>query len=148
MRAICLIRLALSALPLLVAGPALAQPAGDYSAPPEFMELFFDFTGSNEPDDPAGQPTLGQMLTQSVVAQEAARGGASPPLVPVVGFDIHVHDPAAEDAGRIAQEAGVKTLVLSYLTPAIASVSDETWRAAAAKHVKGEIVVAQDPMVI
>jgi len=57
------------------------------------------------------------------------------------------HTPA-EDAGRIAQEAGVKTLVLSHLVPADASVSDDTWRAAAAKHFKGEIIVAQDLMVI
>jgi len=57
------------------------------------------------------------------------------------------HTPA-EDAGRIAQEAGVKKLVLSHLTPAIPSVTDETWRAAAAKHFKGEIIVAQDLMVI
>jgi ribonuclease BN (tRNA processing enzyme) len=31
-----------------------------------------------------------------------------------------------EDVGRIAQEAGVKTLVLSHLGPAIDSISDDT----------------------
>ena len=35
------------------------------------------------------------------------------------------HTPA-EDVGRIAPEAGVKTLVLSHLTPAIDSITDET----------------------
>jgi hypothetical protein len=50
----------------------------------EFMELFFDFTGSGEPGYPAGQPTLGQMLTQAVAAKEA--GSVAPgPLVLVVG---------------------------------------------------------------
>jgi ribonuclease BN (tRNA processing enzyme) len=39
-----------------------------------------------------------------------------------------VHTPS-EDVGRIAQKAGVKTLVLSHLTPAIDSIDDETWRA-------------------
>jgi ribonuclease BN (tRNA processing enzyme) len=57
------------------------------------------------------------------------------------------HSPV-EDVGRIAQEAGVKTLVLSHLTPAIDSLSDETWRAPAAKYFKGEIVVARDLMVV
>ena len=57
-------------LPLLVATPLLAQTTGNYSAPTEFMNLFFDFTGSEEPDYPAGQPTLGQMLTQAAVAKE------------------------------------------------------------------------------
>ncbi len=43
------------------------------------------------------------------------------------------HSPV-EDVGRIAQAAGVKTLVLSHLVPAIDGIPDETWRAAAAKH--------------
>lgn len=57
------------------------------------------------------------------------------------------HSPV-EAVGRIAQEAGVKTLVLSHLTPAIESIGDAAWRAPAAKHFKGEIVVGHDLMVI
>ena len=55
---------------------------------------------------------------------------------------------AVEDVGRIAQEAGVKTLVLSHLTPGIDTISDDTWRAPAAKYFKGEIIVGHDLMVI
>ena len=43
------------------------------------------------------------------------------------------HSPV-EDVGCIAQEAGVKTLVLSHLTPGIDSISDAAWRAPAAKY--------------
>jgi ribonuclease BN (tRNA processing enzyme) len=57
------------------------------------------------------------------------------------------HTPT-EDVGRIAQEAGVKTLVLSHLTPAIDSIDDETWRAPVAKYFKGEIIVGKDLMVV
>ncbi|MDE2229834.1 MAG: MBL fold metallo-hydrolase [Alphaproteobacteria bacterium] len=57
------------------------------------------------------------------------------------------HSPV-EAVGRIAQEAGVKTLVLSYLTPAVDSITDATWRAPAAKHFKGEIVVGHDLTVV
>ncbi|HUC49740.1 MAG TPA: MBL fold metallo-hydrolase [Xanthobacteraceae bacterium] len=57
------------------------------------------------------------------------------------------HSPV-EEVGRIAQEAGVKTLVLSHLTPAIDSISDETWRASAAKSFKGEIIVGHDFTVV
>jgi ribonuclease BN (tRNA processing enzyme) len=53
---------------------------------------------------------------------------------------------SAEDAGRIAQDAGVKTLVLSHIGPPF--VSDEAWRAAAGKHFSGEIIVGHDLMVI
>jgi hypothetical protein len=56
-------------VPLLLAAPAPAQTAGGYTAPTEFMDLFFDFTGANEPGYPAGQPTLGQMLTQAAIAK-------------------------------------------------------------------------------
>jgi ribonuclease BN (tRNA processing enzyme) len=57
------------------------------------------------------------------------------------------HSPV-EDVGRIAQEAGVKTLVLSHLTPGIDGIQDEAWRDLAAKHFKGGIVVARDLMVL
>lgn len=57
------------------------------------------------------------------------------------------HSPV-EDVGRIAQAAGVKTLVLSHLTPGIDGIQDETWRDAAAKYFKGEIAVARDLMVL
>ena len=57
------------------------------------------------------------------------------------------HTPV-ENVGRIAQEAGVKTLVLSHLTPAIDSISDDTWRAPVAKYFKGEIIVGKDLMVV
>lgn len=55
------------------------------------------------------------------------------------------HTPT-EDVGRIAAEAGVKTLVLSHIGPP--TVTDEQWRAAAAKHFKGRIVVGHDMMLV
>ncbi len=57
------------------------------------------------------------------------------------------HTPV-EEVGRIAHDAGVKTLVLSHLVPAIDGISDNTWRAGAAKYFKGEIVVGKDLMVL
>ncbi len=53
------------------------------------------------------------------------------------------HSPV-EDVGRIAEEAGVKTLVLSHLTPGIDTITDETWRAPAAKYFKDEIIIGHD----
>ena len=57
------------------------------------------------------------------------------------------HTPV-EDVGRIAQEAGVKTLVLSHLTPAIDGINDDTWRAPAEKYYRGEIIVGKEFMVV
>ena len=57
------------------------------------------------------------------------------------------HSPP-DQVGRIAQEAGVKTLVLSHLVPAGPDMTDEMWRDEAAKYFNGEIIVAHDLMVL
>ena len=55
----------------------------------------------------------------------------------------------AEDVGRIATRAGVKTLVLSHFVPGgFPAISDETWRAAVRAHFAGEIIVGRDLMEI
>ena len=54
---------------------------------------------------------------------------------------------SAEDCGRVATEAGVKTLVLSHLVPADDPlVTESMWIEAARGTFKGEIVVARDLM--
>lgn len=50
----------------------------------------------------------------------------------------------AEEAGAIAAEAGVRTLVLSHLVPGSDAVSDELWIRAAARSFAGEIIVGHD----
>jgi len=134
------IRLSCSALTalLLLATPAPAQVTGSYTAPAEFMNLFFDFTGSEEPDYPASQPTLGQMVTQS--AKESA-GGAPGPLVLVVGSDIYVYDtPGGARLGaerfRADRASGFYELTaISHIGPALAYLAqikangDARWQA-------------------
>jgi hypothetical protein len=110
---------------LLLGAPASAQTNNSYSAPTEFMQLFFDFTGSNEPDYPVGQPTLGQMLTQAVVAKETA-SSTSAPLLLVEGSDIYVYD--SNSGARLSQErfradraSGFYELTaISHIGPALA----------------------------
>lgn len=53
-----------------------------------------------------------------------------------------------EQVGRVATEAGVKTLVLSHFVPGGPVVSDETWLAAVRPHFAGEIVVGRDLMAL
>ena len=56
---------------------------------------------------------------------------------------------AAEDCGRVAEAAGVKTLVLSHLVPGgDATITDEMWSNAARQHFKGRIIVGKDLMEI
>lgn len=55
----------------------------------------------------------------------------------------------AEDAGRVAQAAGVKLLVLSHLVPADdATITDEMWIEAARTHFRGPVVIGRDLLEI
>ena len=57
---------------------------------------------------------------------------------------VDSHTPV-EEAGRIAAEAGVKTLVLSHFVPAEnPPISDDQWLAGARAHFSGRIVVGRD----
>jgi ribonuclease BN (tRNA processing enzyme) len=59
------------------------------------------------------------------------------------------HHTSAEDAGRVAREAGVKMLVLSHLIPADdPEVTTQMWMDAARRNFDGEIVVGTDLMEI
>jgi ribonuclease BN (tRNA processing enzyme) len=54
---------------------------------------------------------------------------------------------SAEDVGRIATEAGVKTLVLNHFVPGgLPAIPDQTWLDAVRPHFAGRIVVGRDLM--
>ncbi|HEY0728401.1 MAG TPA: MBL fold metallo-hydrolase [Pyrinomonadaceae bacterium] len=54
-----------------------------------------------------------------------------------------------EDVGKIAAQAGVKTLVLSHFVPGDdPSITDEQWSEGARKHFNGRIVVGKDLLEI
>jgi ribonuclease BN (tRNA processing enzyme) len=59
------------------------------------------------------------------------------------------HHTTAEDAGRVAKAAGVKTLVLSHFVPPDdATITDRMWIDAARKHFDGKIIVGKDLLEI
>lgn len=53
-----------------------------------------------------------------------------------------------EQVGRVATEAGVKTLVLSHFVPGGPVVDDDTWLTAVRPHFAGEILVGRDLMTL
>jgi hypothetical protein len=135
----------LLALAALLCRPAHAQTPG-YSTPKPFMDLFFDFTGSDEPDYPKGQPTMGQMLTQA----EAAKEGPPGPLVIVAGSSIYAYDATTgqrivQDQFRADRTNGFYELTaISHIGPALAYLAqikaegDDRWKprlASLATHV-------------
>ena len=122
----------------------------------DFRDRSIAFSGDTAPLDAVAEMAKGADVlvhetmyvpaVENYIKDQIAKGRP----VKFEAFMAHMkadHTPS-EDVGRIAQEAGVKTLVLSHLTPAIDSSTDETWRAPAAKYFKGEIIVGRDLMVI
>ena len=67
------------------------------------------------------------------------------PNAPALKASIIAHQTSAEDAGRVAQAAGVKTLVLSHLVPPDdPEVTDQMWIDAARVHFRGTVIVGKD----
>lgn len=122
----------------------------------DFKDRSIAFSGATAPLDAVAKMAKGADVlvheTMYVPAVEKYIKGQIAKGRPVKfdAFMAHMkadHTPS-EDVGRIAQEAGVKTLVLSHLTPAIDSITDDTWREPVAKYFKGEIIVSKDLMVV
>jgi len=62
---------------------------------------------------------------------------------------IIAHQTSAEDAGRVAQAAAVKTLVLTHLVPPDdPEVTEQMWLDAARTHFRGRVVVGRDLLEI
>ncbi len=56
---------------------------------------------------------------------------------------------AAEDCGRVAEAAGVETLVLSHRVPSDdPTVTDQMWLDAARAHFRGTVLLARDLMEV
>lgn len=55
---------------------------------------------------------------------------------------------SVEEAGEVAQQAGVKTLVLNHLVPGDDTVPEYVWLEAARKAFSGEVIVGRDLLVI
>lgn len=76
-------------------------------------------------------------------------GAARVPNAARLKESIVAHQTAVEDAGRVAQEAGVRTLVLSHLVPPDdPEVTESMWSDAARAHFRGRIVLGRDPLEI
>jgi ribonuclease BN (tRNA processing enzyme) len=98
-----------------------------------------------------GRPTAGaDVLVHSVMYPPAIdRLVARVPNAAALKPSILVHQTSAEHAGRIAQDAGVKTLVLSHFVPPDDSdVTDSMWLDAARRHFRGAVIIGKDLLEI
>jgi ribonuclease BN (tRNA processing enzyme) len=91
-----------------------------------------------------------EVLVHSVLYVPAVdRLVARVPNASALKASIIAHQTSAEDAGRVAQAAGVRTLVLSHLVPADdSSVTERMWIDAARTHFSGTVIVGRDLLEI
>lgn len=80
---------------------------------------------------------------QTVMREDLVR------LVPSERFlDILDYHSTVQDAARTAARAGVARLVLTHYIPSLPAGQEDEWRALAAEHFEGEIVVGDDLTVV
>ena len=84
------------------------------------------------------------IYVQTVVREDLVRAFA--PLIPIGQrfLDILDYHSTVEQAAQTAARCNVKTLVLTHYVPAIQPGQEDEWRALAAQHFSGEIVVGPD----
>jgi ribonuclease BN (tRNA processing enzyme) len=89
------------------------------------------------------------VLVHEVLAREFWERPDAPQPPSVVRHILASHTDAV-DAGRLAEAADVRTLVLSHFVPTegAGAPSDAEWLAAARRHFKGEVVLGKDLMEI
>ena len=82
------------------------------------------------------------------IQELAKRLAADPSRVQAIYNSISGNALSVEQAGEVAQAAGVKTLVLNHFVPGDDSVADDVWHDGAAKAFSGEIIVGRDLLEI
>lgn len=85
------------------------------------------------------------LVHEAMLPQAVERLVANVPNASDLKRSILSHHTTAEDAGYVAQAAGVGTLVLSHLVPAEdAGVSEAMWVGAARHHFRGRVILGRD----
>jgi ribonuclease BN (tRNA processing enzyme) len=78
----------------------------------------------------------------------AKRLAADPSKEQAIYDSISGNALSVEQAGEVAEAAGVKTLVLNHFVPGDDTVPEDVWRESAAKAFSGEIIVGRDLLEI
>jgi ribonuclease Z len=83
------------------------------------------------------------VYVQTVLREDLIRAFGVPRLIDTIDY----HSSVAQ-AAQTAKRGGVGTLVLTHFVPGLAPGTEDDWRALAAEHFDGEIVLAADLTVV
>ena len=104
------------------------------------------FSGDTAPSEAVARLAHGAdvLVHEVLYAPAVDRIAAAEPNARTLKAHLLAAHTPAEDVGRIATEAGVKTLVLSHFVPGGPGITDADWEAAVRPHFSGRIVVGRD----
>jgi ribonuclease BN (tRNA processing enzyme) len=108
-------------------------------------------SGDTAPSDDLIQLARGAdvLVHEAMYMPAVERVVARTPGVPRLRAHLIASHTSAEDAGRVAQAAGVKQLVLSHLVPADdPTITDQMWIDAAHVNFRGPVIVGKDLLEI
>ena len=83
------------------------------------------------------------MYVQTVIRTDLVQGIPNARLQDILDYHSSV-----EQAAQTASRAGVRTLVMTHYVPAMAPGDEEAWRALAAAHFAGDIVLGDDLTIV
>ena len=108
----------------------------------------FVFSGDTRPSDALIALARGaDVLVHEVMLVEALAGISDGNAPNLMDHLLRSHS-TTEEVGQVAAAAGVRTLVLSHLVPALPSITDAMWSEGVRRHFHGEIIVGRDGMEI
>lgn len=111
----------------------------------------FVISGDTRPSDDLIALAQGAdvLVHEALFPAGVERIAARSPNAPRLRESIMSHHTTAEDAGRVAQAASVRLLVLSHLVPPDdPDITEKMWLEAAGRYFHGRVVVGRDLMVI
>ena len=120
----------------------------DYAWRFDTPDRSFVFSGDTRPSEALIELARGADVLVHEAMLESALGAITDGNAPRLLEHLHRSHTTTEELGRVAQAAGVGTLVLSHLVPASPTISDAMWIEGVRRHYRGRIIVGRDMMEI
>ncbi len=120
----------------------------DYAYRFDTPDRSFVFSGDTRPSEALIELARGTDVLVHEAMLEAALGRITDGDAPRLMDHLHRSHTTTEELGRIAQAAGVGTVVLSHLVPAFPDLTDEMWMEGVRRHYRGRIIVGRDMLEI
>lgn len=120
----------------------------DYAYRFDTPDRSFVFSGDTRPSEALIELARGADVLVHEAMLPSALGAITDGNAPRLMDHLLRSHTTTEELGRVAQAAGVGTVVLSHLVPALPTITDDMWSEGVRRHYLGRIIVGRDMMEI